>query len=158
MLYIYNMKYSIALNSRDRTNGGDPNVCEFPFDFGRFKNTKYEMTFTFVSDPHDATDINKSCSVFSNTGGVNVYTTSNVNMANTTQYIGSLHSGGQLGHSGATTDEQLIAGTHDNGGVYLETPPREQTIKIRLLDGTGTAYTAVGGCPEWIMMMTFTEV
>ena len=152
------MKYSIALNSRDRVNGGNANVCEFPFDFGRFKETKYEMSFTFVSDPHDMTDIIKSCSVFSNTGGVQVYTTSNVNMANTTQFIGSVHSGGQLGFSGATTDEQLIAGTHDNGAVYLENAPREQTIKIRLLDGTGTAFSGVSGCPEWIMMLTFTEV
>tara|TARA_R110000803_G_scaffold1620_2_gene5201 strand:+ start:828 stop:1286 length:459 start_codon:yes stop_codon:yes gene_type:complete len=152
------MKYSIALNSRDRVNGGNANVCEFPFDFGRFKETKYEMSFTFVSDPHDMTDINKSCSVFSNTGGVKVYTTSNVNMANTTQFIGSVHSNGQNGVSAITADEQLIASTQDNGAVYLDNAPREQTIKIRLLDGTGTAYTAVGGCPEWIMMMTFTEV
>ena len=155
---MYNMKYSIALNSRDRTNGGVPNDCEFPFDFGGFKAGDYEMSFTFVSDPHDMTDIIKTCSIFANTGGSNVYTTSAVNMANTTQFIGSLHSSAQLGVSAATSDEQLIAGNSDNGGVYLHSAPREQTIKIRLLDGTGTAFTAVGGtCPEWIMMMTFTK-
>ena len=122
---MYNMKYSIALNSRDRTNGGVPNDCEFPFDFGGFKAGDYELSFTFVSDP---------------------------------QFIGSLHSSAQLGVSAATSDEQLIAGNSDNGGVYLHSAPREQTIKIRLLDGTGTAFTAVGGtCPEWIMMMTFTK-
>tara|TARA_R110001632_G_scaffold8485_1_gene33588 strand:- start:1340 stop:1798 length:459 start_codon:yes stop_codon:yes gene_type:complete len=152
------MKYSIALNSRDRVNGGDPNVCEFPFDFGRFKETKYEMSFTFVSDPYDMIDVVKTCSVFSNTGGSKVYTTSNVNMANTTQYIGSLRSGGHITSTSDDTDEQLIAGTHDNGAVYLDNAPREQTIKIRLLDGTGTAFTGVSNCPEWIMMLTFTEV
>lgn len=152
------MKYSIALNSRDRVNGGVANVCEFPFDFGVFKDGEYEMTFTMVTDPHDMIDVIKTCSVFSNTGGANVYTTTNTTNAGTTQYIGSLHSGGQLGHSGATTDEQLIAGTHDNGGVYMTSKPAVQTIKIRLLDGTGTAFTGVGGCPEWIMMMTFTKL
>ena len=153
------MKYSIALNSRDRTNGGVPNVCEFPFDFGVFKDGEYEMTFTMVTDPHDMTDVIKSCSVFSNTGGANVYTTTNTTNAGTTQYIGSLHSGGQLGFSGATTDEQLIASTHDNGGVYMSSKPAVQTIKIRLLDSTGTAFTGVGStCPEWIMMMTFTKL
>ncbi len=152
------MKYSIALNSRDRTNGGLANDCEFPFDFGRFKDTKYVMTFTFVSDPHNLEGLGKTCSVFSNTGGVNVYTTSNVNMANTTQYIGSVKEVGQLGHSGGTAENQLASNTHDNGGVYLESPPRNQTIKIRLLDGTGTPYTDGTTCPEWIMMMTFTEV
>jgi hypothetical protein len=152
------MKYSIALNSRDRVNGGVANDCEFPFDFGVLKDGDYEMTFTFVSDPHDMTDIIKTCSVFSNTGGANVYTTTNTTNAGTTQYIGSLHSGGQLGHSGATTDEQLIAGTHDNGGVYMSSKPANHTIKIRLLDSTGTPFTAVGGCPEWIMMMTFTKL
>ena len=153
------MKYSIALNSRDRVNGGSANDCEFPFDFGVFKDGEYEMTFTFVSDPHDMTDIIKTCSVFSNTGGANVYTTTNTTNAGTTQYIGSLHSSGQMGISAVTADEQLIAGTHDNGGVYLHTPPREQTIKIRLLDSTGTAFVGVGAtCPEWIMMMTFTQL
>lgn len=152
------MKYSIALNSRDRTNGGLANNCEFPFDFGRFKEAKYEMSFTFVSDPHNLEGVNKSCSVFSNNGGVNVYTTSNVNMANTTQYIGTLQEVGQIGHSGGTASNQLVAGKNDNNSVYLETPPRDQNIKIRLLDGTGTAFTDGTTCPEWIMMLTFTEV
>lgn len=152
------MKYSIALNSRDRINAGLANNCEFPFDFGRFKDTKYELTFTFVSLPHNLESSIKNCSVFSNTGGVNVYTTSNVNMANTTQFIGSVYRGGQLGHSGGSSSEQLLAGTHDNGAVYLEHAPREQTIKIRLLDDTGTPFSDGITCPEWIMMMTFTEV
>ena len=152
------MKYSIALNSRDRVNGGVANVCEFPFDFGVFKDGEYEMTFTFVSDPNDMTDIIKTCSIFSNTGGANVYTTTNTTNAGTTQYIGSVHSTGQMGVSAVTADEQLIAGTHDNGGVYMSSKPAIQTIKIRLLDGTGTAFTGVSSCPEWIMMMTFTKL
>tara|TARA_R110000787_G_scaffold188222_1_gene300020 strand:- start:242 stop:700 length:459 start_codon:yes stop_codon:yes gene_type:complete len=152
------MKYSIALNSRDRVNGGVANVCEFPFDFGVFKDGEYEMTFTFVSDPNDMTDIIKTCSIFSNTGGANVYTTTNTTNAGTTQYIGSVHSTGQMGVSAVTADEQLIAGTHDNGGVYMSSKPAIQTIKIRLLDGTGNAFSGVSSCPEWIMMMTFTKL
>tara|TARA_R110000803_G_scaffold82376_1_gene148533 strand:- start:1928 stop:2350 length:423 start_codon:yes stop_codon:yes gene_type:complete len=140
------MKYSIALNSRDRVNGGLANDCEFPFDFGVFKQAEYEMTFTLVSDPADLSSTAKSCSIFSNTGGSNVYTTSNVNSANTTQFIGSVNAGGLLG---------LTASTTDNGGIYMTSPPREQTIKIRVLDGTGTPFTT---CPEWIMMMTFTKL
>lgn len=152
------MKYSIALNSRDRVNGGLANNCEFPFDFSRFQRGDYEMNFTFVSDPHDLEGVVKTCSVFSNTGGVNVYTTSNVNMANTTQYIGTVHEVSQLGHSGGSASNQLVAGKHDNGAVYLDSAPSDNTIKIRLLDGTGTLYTDGTTCPEWIIMLTFTKL
>lgn len=152
------MKYSIALNSRDRVNGGNADVCEFPFDFGVFKDGEYEMTFTMVTDPFDMIDVIKTCSVFSNTGGANVYTTTNTTNAGTTQYIGSLHSAGNVTSTSDDTDEQLFASTHDNGGVYMSSKPAVQTIKIRLLDGTGTAFTGVSNCPEWIMMMTFTKL
>lgn len=152
------MKYSIALNSRDRVNGGLANNCEFPFDFGVFKDGEYEMTFTFVSLPHDLETSIKNCSIFSNTGGANVYTTTNTTNAGTTQFIGNAYRGGQLGHSGGTSSEQLIAGTHDNGGVYMTSKPAVQTIKIRLLDDTGTPFSDGTTCPEWIMMMTFTKL
>ena len=157
MFLLYNMKYSIALNSRDRVNGGLASDCEFPFDFGGFKSGDYELSFTMITDPFDMIDVQKTCSIFSNTGGSNVYTTSNVNMANTTQFIGSLHTAGHVTTTGDDSDEQLVASTQDNGGVYLHSAPREQLIKIRLLDGTGTAFTGVTACPEWIMMMTFTK-
>ena len=152
------MKYSIALNSRDRVNGGLANNCEFPFDFGVFKDGEYEMTFTFVTDPHNLEGLGKTCSVFSNTGGSNIYTTTNTTNAGTTQYIGSVKEVGQLGHSGGTAENQLASNTHDNGGVYMSSKPANHTIKIRLLDGTGTPYSDGSTCPEWVMMMTFTKL
>ena len=148
------VSYNVILNSRSSLAGGLVNSdLEYNFDFTRWEQGKYEMSFTYVGEVNNL-QCDKIASVFCNLVENKNYTTSDINNAHTTLNLGTLSVGG------TTAKQYLYAGRDDNFATELGGRPSNNTIKVQIRDNANALYTdsVAADVGEYILTLKFKKI
>lgn len=131
--------YLVVFNSRKDATGANRNDLTYNFDWTQLHDEDYTLSFTWTGEANSMNGT-KNALVFVDLGTTTLcFNTSATNYANRSLFIGCLRTNTQGNGAGAFT--LLVANDTDNGHIHLKGRPRNQTIRVRVLDGSLDPFT-----------------
>jgi len=131
--------YLVVFNSRQNATGANRNDLTYQFDWTQLPDVDYTMSFTWTGEANTMNGT-KTALVFVDLGTTTLcFSTSATNYANRSLFIGCLRTTTQ--GQGAGEFSNLVANDTDNGHIHIKGRPRNQTIRVRVLDGSLAPFT-----------------
>ena len=135
--------YNIVLNSSYGTAPVDIRNVTFYYDWTRFEEGRYKLSFTFITSTFTTTNVSV-CNIFTDLCQTNCFfalnpsNTNSISNSYNYQYLGMAIS------TGLGTNQNLYTPANLNGEIYLESRPYNNLFSVLLLNNdTGkTAYSS----------------
>lgn len=132
--------YLVVFNSRQNAEGTNRNDLTYNFDWTRIPDVDYTLSFTWTGEAN-VMNGTKNALIYVDLGASTLcFSTSDTNYANRSLFIGCLRTNSH-GSGTGNSFTLLVANDTDNGHIHVKGRPHNQTIRVRVLDGSLNPFT-----------------
>lgn len=148
--------YNVVLNSAQGTVGADIRTVIFSYDWSRFPETRYKLSFMFMTSLFTTTNVNV-CNIYTDLGQTNTFFAGNSTGTVATSGYNYL---GMTRYSGTGANNWLFADENFNAPHYLSNRPTANQFTVFLLnnDANRTAYSATTYPGNYTLTLCFEEL